>query len=326
MSPPARRRFLAVALLLTAAAPAIAAEAPTPVHFHPGWFPSAQFTGVFVALDSGLYADAGLDVTLFPFAYGQDSTAQLSAHPGVATLGSIEGYILLQKMDAGDDLVAAAPLLQSSPAGVMSLASAGIRSAADFAHRPVGVHAYADALFAWFAANAGLRPNETQFVRVEDDVSALLTGEVDAMQGYASEEYVRLQARAAPRATRFLSFADLGFPSYSEILYTTRKQWRDHGPVLARFVAATREGWRRAYADPARAVPMVVARAGPDADAAHIAAALTALRPYVMGEHDDPLPPMSPERWRTLQRIAREMGLIESAVPPDPATWLVPLD
>jgi len=305
----------------------VRAGASTPVVFNQGWFPSAQFAGVYVALDAGLYAAAGLEVTVTPFAYGQDSTALLQRDPDTATLGSIEGYVLLQKLDRGDDLVAFAPMLRESPAGFMTLADSGITSAAEFAGRPVGVHAYADALFYWFCRNAGIAPEAVQLVRVEDDVSELLSGRVDAMQGYASEEYVRLQTRAVPRETRFLSFAALGFASYSEILYTTREQADRHAVVFAAFVTATREGWRRAFAEPELSVAAVARRAGAEtaAERAHLAAALTALRPYVMGSDGQPLPPMAAAKWRRAQQIALEMELI-SRPPADPASWLWPLE
>ncbi|MCF3648558.1 ABC transporter substrate-binding protein [Synoicihabitans lomoniglobus] len=316
-----RRALTAILALVVFGSPLTATEAPTRVVFYPGWFASAQFAGVFVALESGLYTEAGLTVEIRDFSYGQDSTANLQADPETCAMGSIEGYILLQKLDRGDDLIAFAPMLQQSPAGVMSLTKSGVHSAADFAHRPVGVHAYADALFAWFARNAGLAPDATQFVRVEDDIAALLTGEIDAMQGYASEEFVRLRAAAAPQPVNFLSFAELGFPSYSEILYTTREQATTHAETVATFVEATRQGWRRAYEDPVAAVTAIVKHAGPDADPAHIAAALRELRPYVMGPDDSPLPTMDHPRWQQLQATALEMGLIKTPSP-DPTTWL----
>lgn len=316
------RLFCCLGLLVALfTVPSRAESDPTSVVFHPGWFPSAQFAGVYVAMDAGLYEQVGLDVELRPFAYGQDSTANLKADPAICTLGSIEGYVLLQKLDAGDDLVALRPMLPASPAGVMTMADSGIRSAADFTGRRIGVHAYADALFAWFAHHVGLEEGEVEFVRVEDDVQDLITGHVDAMQGYASEEYVQLQTAVAPRETRFISFADLGFPSYSEILYTTRGQHARHAETLSAFVAATRRGWQRAFAQPEIAVRAVVDRLPEGADPAHVAAALAALQPYVTDPDGNALPPMDEAQWTRLISIAQEMKLIGDTVPP-PASWL----
>lgn len=294
---------------------------PTRVVFYPDWFPAAQFAGIYMAQDGGHYAAAGLNVEVRSFAYGQDATAQLAADPATCTLGSIEGYILLQRLDQGDDLVAFRPILRESPAGVMSFAAAGIKTAADFAHRPVGVHAYADPLFHWFARHAGLADDAPRFVRVEDDVADLIDGKVDAMQGYATEEYIEFQARVAPRPTRFLSFAAMGFPSYSEILYTTRAQAERYPAVLATFVEITRQGWGEVYRNPTAAVDAVARRVGPTADVEHIAAAIAALRPYIFDANGDALAPMASAKWEKLTVIAREMALIEGDLPP-PEVWL----
>ena len=196
-----------------------------------------------------------------------------------------------------------------------------IKAAADFAGRPVGVHAYADKLFAWFAANAGVRPNETQFVRVEDDVADLISGTVEAMQGYATEEYVEFSARVAPEPTRFLSFTAMGFPSYSEILYTTREQHRRHHEALGKFIAATRRGWEQVYRDQAAAVTATMDRLPNEADAEHTAAAIRALETYVIDDASEALSPMDVERWRTITAVAREMTLITGEIPA-PETWL----
>lgn len=293
----------------------------TRVVFYPGWFPSAQFAGVYVAADAGLYAARGLEVEVRPFAYGQDSTTNLQSDPNTCTLGSIEGYILLQKLDAGDDLVTLRPMLVSSPAGVMTLADSGIESAADFVGRRIGVHAFADALFDWFARNAGVQSSDVEFIRVKDDVGDLVSGHVDAMQGYASEEFVQLQARIAPRAARFISFTDMGFPSYSEILYTTRDQKERHTAVLEAFVRATREGWRLAFERPDLAIQAVSSRMPPETDREYVAAALTALEPFATETDGTFLPAMSAERWTELIRIAGEMGLVDGKIAP-PAEWL----
>ena len=300
---------------------ATAEKAPTHVIFYPDWFPSAQFAGIYVAGDQGYYADADLEVELRPFAYGQNATRNLAAEPATCTLGTIEGYILLQHLDRGDDLVAYRPMLRESPAGVMSFARSGIASAADFAHRPVGVHAYADRLFEWFAARAGLNPSETQFLRVEDDVADLISGTVEAMQGYATEEYVEFQSRVTPEPTVFLSFAAMGFPSYSEIIYTTRAQHQRHHSTIAGFMAATRRGWQQVYADPPAAAESVLKRLGPDADAEHVAAAIAALKFYVLDETGEPLAPMTAARWHRTTCVAREMKLITGDIAP-PEAWL----
>jgi ABC-type nitrate/sulfonate/bicarbonate transport system substrate-binding protein len=211
------------------------------VVFYPGWFPSMQFAGVYAALERGFYAEAGLDIDIRPFAYGLDTPTTLAADSEVCALGTVEGYILMQKRADDHDLRALAAMIHESPAGFMILAESPIRTVADFPSRRIGVHKFADPLYAFFMKRAGLDPAAADMRFVGDEPRTLIDGEVDAMQGYATEEFVRLQALTGG-TSRFIPFSSLGFPSYSEILYTTGAQLERHGPALARFVEATRRG------------------------------------------------------------------------------------
>jgi len=284
------------------------------VVLHAGWFPSAQLAGIFVALDRGYYREAGLDVRIEPFAFGLDSPARIEADSATCALGTIEGYIFLQQRNAGRDLRALAAMLEESPAGYMSLASAHINSVRDFAGRRIGVHHYAEPIYAWFMTQAGVRPADAEMKVVQDDVTLLTRGELDAMQGYAAEEFVRLQALTGNRG-RFLSFASLGFPSYSEILYTTATQVELHGATLRTFLAATRRGWEQAFGDPEGSVAILVAHLGSDADPAHLRRSLDALLPYVRPHGRPAMSPMTVAKWRTLQQAGLGIGLLSRDEP-----------
>jgi ABC-type nitrate/sulfonate/bicarbonate transport system substrate-binding protein len=288
--------------------------AAEPVVFHADWFPSPQLAGIFVALDRGFYRDAGLDVQIEPFAFGLNSPARIDADPATCALGAIEGYIFLQKRNAGADLQALAAMLQESPSGYMSLASARIKSARDFAGHRVGVHHYAEPIYAWFVQRAGLAPDATRMVVVEDDVTLLTRGELDVMQGYATEEFVRLQALSGNGA-RFMSFASLGFPSYSEILYTTATQVDRHAATLHTFLAATRRGWAEAFTHPDETVAIIARHLGAEADTAHLARALAALQPYVCPGGQAAMAPMTAEKWRALQEAGTGIGLVPGTEP-----------
>lgn len=285
-------------------------RAAEPVVFHAGWFASPQLAGVYVALERGFYRAAGLDVRIEPFAFGINSPARIDATPEVAALGTIEGYIFLQKRDAGVDLQALAAMLQESPAGYMSLKATGVRSIRDFPGKRVGVHHFAEALYAWFLNQAAISPESAKMIVVQDDVTLLTRGELDVMQGYATEEFVRLRAMTQGDG-QFLSFAELGFSSYSEMLYTTGAQAKRHSATLKAFVAATRRGWIEAFAHPQETVAILAQHLGKDADREHLAAALAAIKPYVIPAGKSPLAPMTEEKWHALQKTSTGVGLIK---------------
>lgn len=292
-----------------------------PVTFYADWFPGAQFAGIYLAIDRGYYRDAGLEVTLVPFAYGMKHPELIDQFPERCALGSMEGYIFLQNRGRGVDLIALAAQIQESPAGFMSLAKTPVLSAKDFRGKRIGVHAFADPLYRYFVARAGLKESDAEMVFVKDDVASLIRGDVQAAQGYATEEFIRLRERSS-EGVHFVSFKTLGFDAYSEVLFTTRSQQTRHAETLKRFVEVTRRGWIEAFKEPSAAIGSVLSRCDPASNttAASVKASLDALRSYVMPGGALPMRAMEVEKWQNMQRACLEMGFLPAIEPVAP--WL----
>lgn len=307
-------KFLVLALLA-----AVRAAAGTPFTYYQDWFPGAQYAGLYVALDQGLFRQAGLDVTLHPFAFGQNQVALVDSDPARAAAGTMEGYIVLQKRAKGADLRVFAAVLRESPAGYMTLPGHPLASAPDLVGKRVGVHKYGDPLYRLFLHRAGIDPSQSTMVFVDDDIGRLQRGEVDVMQGYAVEELVKLRRRVGPGAG-FISFRQLGFDAYSQVLFTTAAQLRAHGADCHRFVDAVRGGWRLTSERPDLAVDAVMARMPAGTDRSLVREMLLATLPYVT----TPVPPilgeMDPAKWRGMSEAGVEMGLLPGAE--DPARFL----
>jgi ABC-type nitrate/sulfonate/bicarbonate transport system substrate-binding protein len=284
---------------------------PTPVTYYADWFPGAQFAGIYVAIDRGFYRDAGLDLTLVPFGFGQKTSALIDADPGRCGVATSEGYIFLQKRAAGADLKALGAVLQRAPAGFMSLRANGVASVRDFAGKTVGVHKFADPLYRWFLRRAGLAEADAKMIFVGDDLAPLVRGELGAMQGFAIEEFVQLQRRVGNEA-RFISFAELGFDSYSQMIYTTAPQVDRHAETLRRFLAATRRGWIAALADTESALVALRERLAPAGfDEGYQRACLMALHDYVAPGGRLPLSPIDEAKMMRLQALCVEIGFLK---------------
>lgn len=310
-------RLLAALLTLSSLTALRAAETPklTPVTYYADWFPGAQFAGIYVAIEKGYYREAGIDLTLVPFAYGQKTTALLDAKPDTCGVATSEGYIFLQKRAAGADLKALGAVLQRAPAGFMSLRASGISSARDFAGKTIGVHKFADPLYRWFLQKAGLKETDAKMLFVGDDLTQLTRGELGAMQGFATEEFVKLRRLVGDDA-RFLSFAELGFDSYSQLIYTTDSQVTRHRETLSRFLAATRLGWTTALAEPETSLAAMRSHLDPlTYDEAFQRACLIALRDYVTPNGQRPLTPLDAAKLKRLQETCMDIGLFKTAEP-----------
>ena len=302
-------------LLALSAVPALAAE---PLTYFQDWFPGAQFAGLYAAVDRGFFRDEGLDLTVHPFAFGQDVPALMDRDPSRAAVGTLEGYILLEKRAKGADLVALNAVLRESPAGYMALPRTAARSARDFAGKRIGVHKYGDPLYRLFLRRASIEPSAATMVFVDDDLGRLLRGDVDFMQGYAIEELVKLR-RIEP-AARFLPFSTLGFDAYSQVVFSTRAQADAHARVLRAFIDALRKGWAYALAHPGEAADGVLRRMPAGTDPSLVQDMIRAEAPFVSPGGEAPLAPLSPAKWLGMSRALVEMGLVTRAE--DPAAFV----
>jgi ABC-type nitrate/sulfonate/bicarbonate transport system substrate-binding protein len=302
-------RLLALLLL-----PSLAAASESVSFFQDG-FPGAQFAGVYVAADHGFYRDAGLDVAVHAFSFGQDMAAQVGNVPSPA-LGSADARWFLEKRAGGADLVALNAVLRESPYGFMGLGNPPAGSGRAFAGRRVGVHRGDEPFLRFFLRRAGLSESAATIVPVDDNVGRLERGEVDLMEGNACAEGVRLR-RDRGDASGFISYRALGYDAYDGVLFTTRQQLSDHSDALRAFVDATRQGWTYAVAHPGEAADSVAARLGPEADRERVLRELTATLPFVSPAGRAPLGPMDPAKWSSTEDACVQMGLLARAEPPD---------
>jgi ABC-type nitrate/sulfonate/bicarbonate transport system substrate-binding protein len=309
--------FVTLAFLFTLRAADIPAPTPplTPITYYADWFPGAQFVGIYVAQQLGYYRDAGLDLKIVPFAYGQKTTALIDATPATCSVATSEGYIFLQKRAAGTDLKALGAVLQRAPAGFMSLRASEINSVRDFAGKTIGVHKFADPLYRWFLSRAEVPEAQSKMLFVGDDLKDLTSGKVSAMQGFATEEFVKLKRLIGDEAV-FLSFAELGFDSYSQLIYTTAPQVARHRDTLRRFIAATRLGWSTALAQPDTALNALRSHLDPATyDEDFQLSCLIALRDYVTPNHQRPLAPLDPAKLTLLEETCVDIGLLKTPEP-----------
>jgi methylenetetrahydrofolate dehydrogenase (NADP+)/methenyltetrahydrofolate cyclohydrolase len=248
------------------------------VHLQLDYFMSSQFAGVAVAIQQGLYTGQGLDVRLLPECPpGLEPQAVLAVqaqHPADLCVGTIEQNVLApycasDEGKQGASVVAVGAMLGRSPLCLAALPVAGVEGirAPDGRRTIVGAHEDTVELLQRLMPEADVRnvPRECKLAQLRD-------GTIDAVQVYDVAETITLERelRSAQQdgnsTLRVVSFDDLSTEEggvqlgYAQVVFAQRdvveNQQRD---VMARFMAATFEGWRRAIADPACAAQDVLA-------------------------------------------------------------------
>lgn len=310
---PAAAALLAAALFLFAppGRSLLPAEesALTPVLMQLDWIENAQFAGLYQAIEQGYYTEVGLEVTVRPTDHAMATVESVLGYDGLA-FGSAESSGLLAAHAAGAPIKAVATMFQASPIGWMYLQESGITTFDDLAGKRVGIHADGEKILAAVSAGRDIGLDDMRLPKVGYDIAILLRGEVDAMQAYVIDEYVKLRLET-DGACGILLARDFGYSAYSQVLFTTATATEAHPEKVRAFLAATQKGWTYALDHPEETVELILSQYSPDLDYAYQLASLREIDKLVRPDGAAPLAPLDPAVFSRAQEMYLEHGLIE---------------
>jgi len=221
-------------------------------------YPTADYAGLFLANERGYFEDAGLEVSIHtpiipkrPVPYVLEGAVEL----GVSHAPEV---ILARKR--GAPIVAVGALLPHPTLSIIWLENSGIRGVGDLKGKTIGTEGvpYQKRLLEAILAKANLSLEDVKVLRVGYSLtSALEKGRVDAIIGGSwNVEGVKLQAEGPKPAV--VPVADLGFPSYDELVLVARQdRLPKTGAKVHDFMKAWARGNRAAIEDPEAAVEVL---------------------------------------------------------------------
>jgi NitT/TauT family transport system substrate-binding protein len=220
----------------------------------PHWVPQAQFAGYYMAVEKGLYRDRGVDITVLRGVPEQPATSAL-AHGDVDFITTFLSTAL-QRLDEGVDLVNIGQIVQRSALLLVTRASSGIKTPADFAGRTVSVWPefalQPRALFRKF----GVQP---RIITQRNTLNLFLRGGADVASAMLYNEYhLLLNAGLEDEELTVFRYDAYGLNFPEDGIYCLRSTLaRD--PALARaFVQGSLVGWRYAFEHPEEALDVVM--------------------------------------------------------------------
>jgi ABC-type nitrate/sulfonate/bicarbonate transport system substrate-binding protein len=225
------------------------------------WLKNQQFAGEYVAVEDGLYTDAGFeDVTLT--AGGSSATsAEAAVATGQAFAGISSPLITAPAIQGGAELKIIGATYQRNPFALISAAAAPIEGPDDLAGKTIAVSDSNTLVWNAFLAANDIDPTELTTVPLSD-TSMLTTGQVDGYIGYTTSGASAL-VQAGFDATEFL-LSDEGLPMVGEVLVTSQEAIDERPEEVKAFLLATAQGWQGALEDPERAVDLTVNTYGKD--------------------------------------------------------------
>jgi len=312
-------------LMLLAVLFALPLQAQEKVVLQLNWKHQFQFAGYYAAIEKGYFREAGYEVSLVEAREGHDPIEAVLK--GEATFGVGASELALQRA-RGAPVVALAVILQHSP--LVLLAN---RKLADNVHalagRRVMLMPHETELYAYLRREGITR---YQAVTHSFDPADLITGKVDAISGYSTDEpYVLKQAGFA-----FASFTprSSGIDFYGDTLFTTEQAIRDKSRGVRAFRDAALKGWHYAMSHPEEIADLILTRYSTRHSREHLLFEAAEMQRLMQPELVD-IGHMTDGRWQQIAQHYSDLGmlpanatlkgLIYDAAPARLPGWVLPL-
>ncbi|MGD8193122.1 ABC transporter substrate-binding protein [Herbiconiux sp. P18] len=230
---------------------------PTPLTLQTSWIPLVQFGGSYVADKEGYYTENGVDVDILPGGPDVDSMAAVVS--GQADIGMGNADTVARANEQGADLVIVAAGFQKNPLAILSSPDKPIATPADMEGMKIGVPAGDEAAQEALLAANDVDASKVTSVPVGFDVAPLVSGEVDGLWVFYSEQPIAYEEATGKPGTVFLT-ADYGLDIYAQVYAVTRESLQDDTKraAIEGFLKGEIKGWQDYVADPTEAVDLTV--------------------------------------------------------------------
>jgi NitT/TauT family transport system substrate-binding protein len=286
----------------------------------PLWSPQAQFAGYYVALDKGMYARHGMDLTIRKGGPGHSPAESLQN--GEADFAIMWLTTALHHRSAGTKLVNIFQVIPKSSMMLVSRKSSGIRKIEDMQGKKVGLwrgdlSIPPHTLF----AKRGIKVQE---IPQSGTVNLFLRGGVDVTSAMWYNEYhVLLSSGVDPNQLNAVFLQDEGMNFPEDGLYALEATVNKDPALVAAFVDASREGWQYAFAHPEEALDIVIRymrQAQLPANRMHQKWMLERMRDLMIGGRNQaPIGTLARQDYETVGKAMQHEGVISNY--PDYATF-----
>lgn len=279
-----------------------------------GFIPNVQFAPVYVAIEKGFFAEAGLELTLD---YGMETDLLQRLGAGDVNYAIASGDQVAMARANGLPVRYVANWYRRFPVCVVSMAAAGIDSPDDLAGKTVGVPVMAGASYiGWlaFAEEVSLNASAVDLQAIGYTQAASLTeGRVDAAVCYAVNKPVQLRT-AGEQINVF--YLDEYTALVSNGLITSDKVIEQEPEQVRAMVGAFIEGLEYTIAHPDEAFE-IVRKVIPEMDDDTAILQRAVLDECIRFWQADQLGYNDPAAWQESVTLMQHLGLLGEVAPED---------
>jgi ABC-type nitrate/sulfonate/bicarbonate transport system substrate-binding protein len=213
------------------------------------WVEDTEFAPLFLADSNGHYASSGVKMKFIPGGANVASIEGIVAG-GAADIGiSTNIYTTVSAVASGNPLVIIGAIYQKNLNTFMSTPAKPIKTPADLVGKRLGGSQGSQVSFDAIFKISGLPKGGYTFVPTGYGPSPLINGDCDAQAVFITDEALSYQATTG-HAPVLLDWDDIGLPSYTLAIFTTKDFLASHRDAVKGFLKATQQGCDEDKADP----------------------------------------------------------------------------
>lgn len=302
-----------------------AASAADLVTYQLDWLPGGDKAPIYVCIQNGFCADAGLEVKIEPGRGSSEAITRLAT--GTSDIGTA-GFEALLAAKAAENVPATAVLsvFNKGPHAFYTLAGSGIETLDDVKGKTVVTSPFTSSNFFLPLVLADIGLGEGDITLTKADPGALgpmlMTGAADVMIAWVTDvTRYTAQAEEAGQDLVVMPWSAVGLDLYSASLIASDKFLAERPDVARRFVAAYKASIEFARENPEAAVEAVTAMV-PELSAKDVAGSLSDTMALIFNEvtEADGLGAFEPGRVAaTWTRISQAQGLDAEGFDPETA-------
>lgn len=315
-------RLMLAALIWLCVLPAYALDK---VSVQLNWKHQFQFAGYYAAIEKGYFRDAGFEVELRELPDGNDPISAVLK--GEADFGVAASELALYRAQ-GKPVVALAVIVQNSPL-VLLVNRRKIPSIDALNDRRIMLVPHEAELFAYLKREGvdRYKPVPHSF-----DTEDLVSGRIDAISGYSTDEPFVLRQQNFP----YLAFTPkaAGINFYGDTLFALESRVTANPDAVRAFRSAVLRGWAYAMAEPDEIADLILKRYSARHSKSHLLFEAGELKRLMQPDLVE-IGQMSAARWQQIGQTYAELGMLPAGFTLDGLVfdaevhewpgWLLPL-
>lgn len=270
------------------------------------WKHQFQFAGYYAAIEKGFYNEVGIDLQLLEAVEGENPSNAVfdrRADFGIAT-----SDLVLMRAN-GKPVVLLASIFQHSPQVLLASKASGIRNIHELVGHEIAMEPNAADIVAYMV-DEGISLEQCIIKDHSFGVDELLSGEIDAITAYATDEPFLLDKTGFEYIIINPNMGGIDF--YGDVLFSTQNFIENNENLTNRFIAASLKGWDYAMKHPEEMASLIYEKYSKRHSLEHLLFEAEHMQHYLLPNIVE-IGYSNPGRWKSIADVYKRLQIIDES-------------